>query len=210
LNSTIASYGMPTFKKAFKPQSQATIDQFFLLRGKAIATFAAVEQSQCLLFSHLSEMEFDVATMVFFKITTTGVSDILERLLEKKYGTTYNKFWKSLEGLFGQIVQQRNNIVHWSVTNIAQMCGEAKLGLTPNDNWTRGRKIRAIDLSDLIGFTKKCDFVSRLCTDFSMFLRGYACLSTDSERKTWLHKFSRKVDYDPHNNLPQVPTVKEY
>jgi hypothetical protein len=41
-------------------------------------------------------MKRENATTIFYKITNTGSrSKILERLLRRKFGTTYNLFWNS-------------------------------------------------------------------------------------------------------------------
>jgi hypothetical protein len=68
-------------------------DPIWVNRGKAIQSYAMLEQSLCLLLAGLAAVDLETAGTIFYKITNTGSrSGILERLLQKNTGQSSTLF----------------------------------------------------------------------------------------------------------------------
>jgi hypothetical protein len=120
-----------------------------LARANAINAYASVEQSLCRVFGHLLRTDLDRAAIVFYSITNTHARNrIIDGLLEKRHGTTYEAYWNGIpntqnrRGMFTtirQLDQSRNEIVHW---HIGFMRGEVPgIGLTKPASWPLARAI---------------------------------------------------------------------
>ena len=92
----------------------AEIDPIWAERGKAIQSYALLEQSLCDLFGFLSDTKDEIAATIFYKITSTGSRNaILDKLLRRKFGNKYNLFWNIYLKSLRPIDTRRNEIVHW-------------------------------------------------------------------------------------------------
>ena len=89
-------------------------DQIWAERGKAIQSYALLEQSLNMLFSQLSDTTESVAGTIFYKISNASArNSIIEKLLKTKYNAKFNLFWNSYLKLLRPIDLRRNEIVHW-------------------------------------------------------------------------------------------------
>jgi len=70
---------------------------FLVERANAIERYAQVEQALSLLFSDLLGTTFDLGGIVFFRVTNASARNaIIESLLEKRHGTTYEAYWHGI------------------------------------------------------------------------------------------------------------------
>jgi hypothetical protein len=188
-------------------------DKFWVLRGKAIAAYAEVEQSLCSLLSCFGDIKIDVASVIYFSISSpAAVGKILDTLLRKKYGNTYSKFWDSLGNeIIRPLNGKRNDIVHWGVANQIDLTYKTQiLTLMPQDFWNRTLYAKPdINAPDLIEFINRCGFVSRLCTMFFLFLhpemRERWAKDAPDDVDTWREIFGKRAVYPPPNNHPLFP-----
>jgi hypothetical protein len=90
-------------------------------RGRAIQSYAILEQALSGALAEFGGMTRENATTIFYKITNTGSrSKILQKLLRRKFGTTYNLFWNVYFKELTRIDLRRSEIVHWlSAMNVA-------------------------------------------------------------------------------------------
>jgi hypothetical protein len=139
-----------------------------LARANAINAYASVEQSLCHIFGHLLGTELNLAAIVFYSITNTHSRNrIIEELLKKRHGTTYEAYWNGVprtankRGTFTiirELDQSRNELVHW---HIGFTHGEIPgIGLTKPTSLAQPNA-PSISLQDLIQFVEKADFVHR-------------------------------------------------
>ena len=97
-------------------------DELWAERGKAIQSYALLEQSLSMLFSQLSDTTESVAATIFYKITSTAARNaIIEKLLRQKYSAKFNLFWNSYLRLLKPIDIKRNEIVHWIAASISRL-----------------------------------------------------------------------------------------
>ena len=154
------------------------------------------------------------ATTIFYKITNTGSrSKILERLLRRKFGTTYNLFWNSYFKELTRIDLRRSEIVHWlSAMNVALNTDNMMImGVTliAPDSLGSKSEPQQITSKDLVAFAAKCDAFSRLC---NMFLGVVANHITGDAAKPWLDIFQRPLVYPlpaDHPLLGQNPPTPD-
>ena len=204
-------------KKVYLDQvfSQSATNEFWAIRGKAIASYAGVEQGLCMLFSVFADVKLDVASLIFFRIQNTKtLGEIFDLLLKKKHGEHYSVFWKSFDKTVRQLTETRNRIVHWSVANNITGDGLAGLGLVPPDFWNMKMDQKQVTKDDLIEFMMKCDFVNRLCTMFFLYLQPetYPLRGAAAEQApTWREIFQQPIVYPPPSSHPlcQIPKVPE-
>jgi hypothetical protein len=190
---------------------QVYTDNFWMAQGKAITTFAGLEQSLSALFCHVGDMQPDVASTIFYRMgNAPTVGKILETLLEKKYHEEYSKFWKSFKEFVKNVIDTRNKIVHWRVVTPASDFTGIKL--LPPDYWANvsGKKLTVEEVAD---FTERCDFASRLCEAFTSYLSQPAPPDGDPlgvAWQTWRDIFRTGVTYPlpighPLSIVPQSP-----
>src|SRR5277367_5034805 len=71
--------------------------EYWVLRAKAIQTYANLEQGLCMVFSYVGDIPNESAGIVFFKISSSQARNaILDKLQRKKFWGKYNIFWNSL------------------------------------------------------------------------------------------------------------------
>ena len=161
-------------------------DQFWTVRGKAIAAYADLEQSLCHLFSYLSDIPRNIAGIVFFKITSARSRNALieELLTKRKQRQKYSAFWKAYFKDMGQLDQRRNEIVHWMVVSVIDTADPEQprvdLHLRPPKYWSElGLSSPEINAADMSSFIGKCDVLARACKMFTMALMTKAEPSPD-------------------------------
>ena len=185
-------------------------DLFWANRGKAINSYASLEQALCTLFSQVGEMKSDVAGVIFFKITNTMArNSIIEKLIGKKHGTTYNLFWNAYLRELRTIDLKRNEIVHWvAVTNVAvdsKSVLHVGVSLAPPNFWGQTATSPRIVSSDLLAFSKKCSDFARLASMFYLATNGSMMDSADAA--PWLDIFQQPLIYPlPADHLLNRPS----
>jgi hypothetical protein len=183
-------------------------DPIWQVRGKAIEAHALLEESLCKLFAHLGNMDNEVASIVFFRISSADVRNkLLEKLFRRKHGANYNLFFNSLLRQLHPISGKRNEIVHWCATSYISENDsgalESQVVLThPSDIDATNPDRPNIDIDALVEFSRKCNFYTRLCNMFYLIDSGQgANLSGDVENK-WRAVFQEQVIYPPPENHP--------
>jgi hypothetical protein len=180
---------------AINPGAGTGAAEFLLLRANAIQNYAKLEQSLFMLFATLADVQNDIGGIIFFKITNTHTrNSILERLIRKKHGSTYNLFWNSYIKQLHSIDSKRNEIVHWNVATNTHFDGNGNytvtVSLAPPNFWDRDANTPSIAASDLREFIEKCDVFSRLATMFTFMERLPA-----EPQKPWLDIFQQPLVY---------------
>jgi hypothetical protein len=154
----------------------AKYDPIWATRGKAIQGYADLENALCHLLVAVSDMSWQAAITIFYKITNTNArNSILEKLLHQKCSTKYNVFWNPLSQEIRQIDLKRNEIVHWLAAANAQMNSEGQLlvGVTlipPASVVAKTSKIH-ITSSDLHKFAIRCDEIARITSGLAMRIK---------------------------------------
>jgi hypothetical protein len=166
-------------------------------RGKAIQSYAILEQSLSRALADLGDMARETAATIFYKITNTDSRrNILEKLLHKKYGTRFNAFWNAYLKELRYIDLKRNAIVHWlSVMYVALNTDNVMIigiELIP-PSYTGGEPSEHITSDDLTAFAQKCDVFGRLC---GMFVSATSDkLMPDEIRSSWLEICQQPLVY---------------
>jgi len=186
--------------------------KLMLARAQAIQVYASLEQSLAHLFANLLRTDAEAAGTVFFRIVNTRSRlVILKKLLRQRHASAYNVFWSSIDkALRSDIDQKRNEIVHWHVVkelNIGDDVPTSTYKLAPPNFWTANNRSPKITVEDLMAFTAKCDFISRLMSMFHMHLLGKL------PDPAWPEIFRQPVAYPPPDshplsgktNTPQTP-----
>jgi hypothetical protein len=190
-------------QKTIPTTLQFYTNEFWTAQGEAMAAYANLEHSMSMLFSHLSGMPPDIANIVFCRILnspTTG--KILESLLEKKYPDVYSKFWKSLKCYLKELVETRNQIVHWRVTTPANDFTGIKL--LPPDYWTSITN-KSVGSDQIKKFIEECNFFSQLTAFFFNHLQISAPSDGAPLRanwQTWRDIFRIAATYPPPTDHP--------
>lgn len=178
---------------------------FLVARGKAIQKYAEYEQSLGCLYAILMGVSDDIAGVTFFKISNARTRiAILERLLRKKCGATYNKFWNSLVKCVGTLDAKRNELVHWAtIVEIHLENGRQidELVLKPPNIWDHNSDTPKIVLDDILDFIVKTDFFGRLLNVFGLVIAGHPL---SGELVALQEKFLEEVTYPPPHNHPLV------
>ncbi|MDB5863982.1 MAG: hypothetical protein JWO70_1788 [Betaproteobacteria bacterium] len=150
--------------------------QFNALRGISIQFYANYEQALAALFSHLMGAPPDFTGVAFFRINNARARNaMIERLLKKRQGDTYNIFWNSLVKLLGQLDGSRNQIVHWNVVNnISLENGQPKYVLTlrPPNHWDETPNTPEITEDGIKEFIYKCHYLTRSVNVFNSVVSG--------------------------------------
>ncbi len=192
------------------PQDEEGRD-FLLARGRAVESYALFEQSLASLYAGLMGILPAYAGITFFRISNARSRlAILERLLEKRHGATYDIFWTSISGKLQALADERNRIVHWtSVAEIGLHGGgqqPTRLStLAPPNIWDRTVNTPKIVIEDLFDFILKCDYYSRLINLFWLLTSGeMERLQTHNPEviATWREIFQKQVVYPPPSTHP--------
>jgi hypothetical protein len=173
-------------------------DPIWANRGKAIQSYAILEQSLCHAFAQLADMKLETALVIFYKITNTGSRDsILERLLHKKHGTRFNLFWNVYFKELRKINTKRNELAHWlSALNAAlndQNIMLVGITLIHPSSLVNQQPEKHLTSNDLIEFSSKCQIFARLCIMFCL-VTSDKTLDEDT-KKTWLEIFQQPLVY---------------
>jgi hypothetical protein len=183
-------------------------------RGRAIQSYAILEQTLSNALANFGGMTRENATTIFYKITNTGSrSKILERLLRRKFGTIYNLFWNAYFKELTRIDLRRSEIVHWlSAMNVALNTDNMMImGITliAPDSVKNQPDPQQITSKDLVAFSDKCDAFSRLC---NMFIGVVSNDISGDAAKPWLDIFQRPLIYPlpgDHPLLNQTPPTPD-
>jgi hypothetical protein len=126
-------------------------DRLFLLaRGRAIEAYAIYEQSLARLYAELLGVSLDYAGITFFRINNARARlAIIERLIHKRHGSQYSKFWNSLRRLLRGLDERRNQIVHWTSVDEISDAGRLHTLAAPNflDSFEQKVKVDASRIS---------------------------------------------------------------
>lgn len=176
---------------------------FLIARAMAISHYAMLENSLSRLYSHLMGVAEDIAGIAFFRINNArSRSAILERLLKKKYGDTYNLFWNSLEKHLRNLDGTRNNVVHWATEtymNVDLPPGQqvTSLKLAPPNFWDKTENTSDMTIDALYDFIVKCDFFTRSINVFILTISG-----TQKVSQIWRDICLQPINYPPPDNHP--------
>jgi hypothetical protein len=187
-------------------------DPIWASRGKAIQSYAMLEQSLSLLLADLGNMSPDAASIIFYRISNTDSrSKILEKLLRKKHGNQFNLFWNAYFTELRQINIKRNEIVHWLCAMNVKINTQNMMiiGITLIHPSSLGNKEppNQITSNHLLDFAAKCDVFARLCAMFCGVTSGRFA---GDAAKPWLDIFQQRLVYPlpadhPLNQTPVTP-----
>jgi hypothetical protein len=184
-------------------QKQAASDEFWAIRGKAIQSYAGLEQSLARLFSALAGTNQEIGGTIFFRIASADTRrNLVGKLFQMKFREQYNQFRNSLVKQLKPIDNERNEIVHWNVVNNvgADEEGKTRSKLTLNPPATFPALDSASkDASQMIAFARKCDFYASIVGMFPVTaMDGFSATPIDEEQKRpWLEAYSRAIEYPP-------------
>jgi hypothetical protein len=183
-------------------------DGFWAIRGKSIEAYATLERSLSHLFSHLSGIPMNLIGIVFFRIIRSDtVRNVLEDLMDKKYGDTYSLFMNSFWGLLKEISDRRNQIVHW---NVIHTVNDNSIMLVPPDLLEYNTdSTKTITGEDCIIFIDKCLFISRHILGFVEMNTPESSLHSDQAKlQTSRDIFLRPIVFPPPHNHPMFRSAR--
>jgi hypothetical protein len=109
-----AKEAIPTAADIRSALNAADETMFWVNRGKAIQSYAFLEQSLFQLFCALSGMDMKTAGTMFFRINNTRARNaIIDKLFRNNFGDQMIPFRNSLISGLSSMDQNRNEIVHW-------------------------------------------------------------------------------------------------
>jgi hypothetical protein len=188
-----------------KIAEQSAQDPFWALRGRAIQSYADIEQSLCVLFASLIGVDINTASAIFFRIQSTRtLGEIFQQLMTHRYQDRYYAFWTSLAKSIQQATETRNKIVHWNVANMIGGNGFAVVALIPPDLYNVDtEEMKTIDSAAIVVFMRRCNFISRLCRVFNLYITRETALDGNLElKKLWVDTFQQAVVYPPPDAHP--------
>jgi hypothetical protein len=183
-------------------------NRFWAVRAMAIQSYALFEQALGDLFAGLSDTNPIVAGIIFFRLNASTRSPILEKLFRHKFHSQYNLFRNSLIKALRPLEGERNEIVHWNVTN----------QITPNDDgtmtgtlyleapslWTPDENVRRWGIDDLRAFQPKCAFfagVVRMFSSIVIYRREFYGFPPNFS-DAWRDIFQQPLVYPPPTDHP--------
>lgn len=187
-----------------------THTHFMIARSQAIEQYANIENALATICAHLMDVKPDICGVMFYKMNNARSRlMVIDRLLHKKHGNTYNLFWNSLFKELRQLDDRRNLIVHW----ITKKSGQSSPGtngifwsslIAPN---THDVNENASELfqTDLYAFILKCDFFYHLLMNFWFTISN----SLKVRHASWPQIFLEPVTYPPPSNHPLFRNWKE-
>ena len=176
-----------------------THQTFMVARASAIEHYADIEQILASLCAYLMGVTVDIAGIPFFKMNNARARlDMLERLLNKKHGNTYNIFWNSLKKELNPIDLKRNKIVHWITEKTVTSDNERWSCLVGANYWDRTENSEEIHLNDIYDFILKCHFFYHLIQNFLWVISG----SPKKIHELWPEICQQPVVYPPLRNHP--------
>lgn len=182
---------------------KGSADQIATLRGRAINTYAGLEQFLCNAFIRFGEMEPEVASIIFFKITNArSRNEILDKLKKRAWKDQYNIFWNSLVKEINQIDGKRNEIVHWHTrTNLSGDKDKlvSSFGLQPGSLYSESPPKTAEDLEE---FIVRC---GRCADALNMFTMALYDLPQILAQPPWPEIFQLPLTYPIQSGHPLSP-----
>ena len=158
----------------------ASEDPFWAVRGKAIQSYATLEQSLCGVFAFVAGVDKSIAGTIFFNIASAhSLARILERLVQKRYKDNYRLFWTSIVKGFRRISEERNQIVHWmAASTVSGLDSDGRpvvsMSLISPNFWDQISDQPAVTTETLVNFISKCDVYGRACNLFLLHIMGTA------------------------------------
>lgn len=148
--------------------------EFHIARALAIDAYARFEGSLLFLYSHLLGTPIDYAGVTFYKINNAPARlQIIERLLKKRQGTTYKKFWDSLNGRFRTLDDTRNHVVHWKAIRPQKPTGEVTdILLIPPNFLDKDENTPKLVRKELEDFSVTCDSYCHVLSMFYIWLNN--------------------------------------
>lgn len=141
------------------------------LRGLAINAYASLEQSLSRALACFGEMPPDVAGLIFFRmVNTRSRMSVLEKLMRRRYGVTYGPFWNSFVRHIESLDKERNKIVHWHRASIVNSGPQPTFFLVSPNIYELNVGSEQIGVPDMVAFTIKADFFTRLLNMFILLL----------------------------------------
>ena len=185
------------------------IVKFMVARGTAIESYSRIEQALVELFAHLIGTSPDYAGIPFFRINNARARNaIIEKLLKKRHGATFNLFWNSLlNGKHGLNVLdgERNEIVHWGMLAIFGKSNKLKgVKLIPQNYWDRNSNTPKKTTVEMWQFISKCKFFSR-----ALDMLRYVAAAQKPEHPAWRDICQLPIVYPPPDNHLLSPKRKE-
>ena len=173
--------------------------EFHVARSEAITSYAQLEQNMAFLFAGLmGKISLRKAFIAFEAISSLRARLVmLEKLLTRDHGDTYQKFFTGFIRDVGGINNTRNNIVHWIIYTTSR--GEEPfdpsrdifLGEHPN---LFGEETML--LHEINEFSRETEFYSLLLLYFRTFLKE-PNLPGDPNKTSWHDIFQSKPVYPP-------------
>ncbi len=172
---------------------------FYVVRATAINLYAEYEQSLHMVYAHLLRIEPDWSGVTFFRLNNARARlDIVERLLKKRHGDTYNHFWNSLKKHLRRLDEVRNQIVHWTIYDQTQGGKRFMALIRPNfwdiESWANSPYVGAAELYD---FMERAEFFTRLLNAWLAVLRG-----DEHVPEPWRQMCQQLVPYPPPSTHP--------
>jgi hypothetical protein len=184
-------------------QRQAAGDEFWAIRGKAIQSYAGLEQSLARLFSALAGTTQEMGATIFFRIASADTRrNLIGKLFQIKFREQYNLFRNSLLKQLKPIDNERNEIVHWNVVNTVGADEEgktkSKLTLNPPATFPSLNSVSK-DASQITTFAKKCDFYAAFVGMFPVItIEGFSATPVEEiHKRPWLEAYSKPIEYPP-------------
>jgi len=182
---------------------------FLIARGAAINVYAIYENSLAVLFSHLMGVQPEIGGIPFFRLNNARARmAILEKLLKKRHGDSYNIFWNSLvKNHVRPIDEQRNRIVHWVAAMQVRFENNhplfTSINLIPPNYWDRVENSPSETIASIDEFTAKCSFLAELISDFHRTLSD-----RENVDPSLREIFQKPIAYPPPDNHPTVQRLK--
>lgn len=176
-----------------------THQTFMVARASAIEHYANIEQVLASLCAYLMGVTVDIAGIPFFKINNARARlAMLDRLLKKKHGDTYNIFWNSLNKQLNPISEKRNLIVHWITKKTVTSNNDRYSSLVGANYWDRTEHSPEILLNEIYDFIIKCHFYYHLIQHFHWVISGLPKKIDES----WPKICQQQIIYPPPKTHP--------
>jgi len=184
-------------------QQLAAKDEFWAIRGKAIQSYATLEQSLARLFSALAGTTQKIGGTIFFRISSADTRrTLIDKLFQQRFHGQYNLFRNSLIKQLKPIDNERNEIVHWNVVNNvgSDETGKttSRLALMPPASFPSPDSASK-DANQMMAFSNKCEFYAALSGFFPIIaMEGFTATPiSDADKKPWLDAYSKPIEYPP-------------
>ena len=188
------------------------LNEFSIVRAKAINVYADLERSLAMLFETLLGTNSRKSFAVFASILTIQSHLNLTRtLLKLEHGDSYDIFFDSLCEKLSGVSNVRNRIVHWivlqSTTGGRPFKPNKDIFLNEHPNiYAEGKFYK----HEIVDFSKQADFYRLLVFYFDLYLKHPDSLASGNPgRRPWSDIFSEKVTYPLALDHPLAPIPKK-